>query len=126
LESISDPGVTTPNTLAPEVLADEAAYQAAYGSGGDVSAGMTKYGQVCARCHAGGLNLGGATAPPSSSFAGNGAGYIAQKVRTSGPPPSGTSDPSDFTPGPMPFFEPDDLSEQDLKDIIAFITTPPT
>jgi hypothetical protein len=31
------------------------------------------------------------------------------------------SDPSDSTPGPMPFFELAELSMQDLKDIIAHV-----
>jgi hypothetical protein len=48
-------------------------------------------------------------------------GRIAQKVRTSGPPPSGRKDAMDTTPGPMTFFEISDLSVADLKDIIAFI-----
>jgi len=48
-------------------------------------------------------------------------GRIAQQVRTSGPPPSGTGDAMDLTPGPMPFFEPDELSAQDLEDIIAYV-----
>ena len=50
-----------------------------------------------------------------------GEGRIAQKVRTSGPPPSGMMDAMDSTPGPMPFFEPSDLSDDDLSNIIAYI-----
>jgi hypothetical protein len=38
LVSISDAGVTTPNVIAPEVLANEAAYEAAY-AGGNAAAG---------------------------------------------------------------------------------------
>ena len=37
-------------------------------------------------------------------------GRIAQQVRTSGPPPSGMMDATDSTPGPMPLFEPDELT----------------
>ena len=49
------------------------------------------------------------------------AGVIAQKVRTSGPPPSSMADASDLTPGPMPFFEPEELSASDLADIVAYL-----
>ncbi|MDQ3367574.1 MAG: cytochrome c [Myxococcota bacterium] len=120
LVGISDPAVTTPNPLAPEVLADEAAYALAY-RGGDASAGRAKYDAACARCHDGGLQVGPAVAPSRASLD-LGAGVIAQKVRTSGPPPSGMGAAVDATPGPMPFFEPRDLSAQDLKDIVAFLT----
>ncbi|TNF23816.1 MAG: cytochrome c [Deltaproteobacteria bacterium] len=120
LKSISDPAVTEPNSLAPEVLADEAAYEAAY-AGGDATAGASAYAQSCARCHSGGLKLGGTSTPSKAVLALNTVGRIAQQVRTSGPPPSGTSDASDTTPGPMPFFEPDELSQDELRDIIAYI-----
>ena len=120
LESISDPAVTAMNPLEPEVLADEAAYEAAY-AGGDAAAGATKYNQVCANCHAGGTTVGTESASEKSEIAQETIGRLAQQVRTSGPPPSGTADPSDSTPGPMPFFEPSDLSVQDLKDIIAHL-----
>lgn len=120
LQSISDPAVTTPNPLAPEVLADEAAYEAAY-AGGDATAGAAKFLESCGGCHNAGKVIGTATAPAKSLIAGASTGRIAQKVRTSGPPPSGTADAADSTPGPMPFFEPSDLSVQDLKDIIAHL-----
>lgn len=48
-------------------------------------------------------------------------GRIAQKVRTSGPVPSGSADATDGTGGPMPFFEPDELSTEDLRDLIAYV-----
>jgi cytochrome c553 len=120
LQSISSPSVTTPNPLAPEVLADEAAYEAAY-AGGDATAGATKYSASCGGCHDGSLKVGPASSYPKSSLKSFSVGRIAQKVRTSGPPPSGSADASDTTPGPMPFFEPTDLPAQDLKDIIAHL-----
>lgn len=120
LQSISSESVTTPNPLAPEVLADVAAYEAAYG-GGDAAAGAAKYSEKCGVCHDGGLKVGPAGSLAKATLGTYTAGRIAQKVRTSGPPPSGMMDASDSTPGPMPFFEPDDLSEQDLKDIIAHL-----
>lgn len=120
LVSISDPAIVAPNGLAPEVLADENGFGVAYG-GGNAAAGAAKYQVTCARCHDAGLQLGPARTPARAALALLGVGLIAQKVRTSGPPPSGTSDNSDRTPGPMPFFEPRDLSAQDLKDIIAFL-----
>lgn len=123
MESISDPSVTEPPSLAPEVLADEAAYGERYANG-DASAGAAKYEQSCGGCHDSALKLGVVPSLPKASLAGATAGRIAQKVRTSGPPPSGMSDASDTTPGPMPFFEPDELSQQDLADIIAHILQP--
>lgn len=121
MKSISSEAVTTPNVIAPEVLADLAAYEAAY-AGGDAAAGADKYNTYCAKCHAEGVVVGLAMAPIKGSLGANQIGYIAQKVRTSGPPPSSEADigGTDYTPGPMPFFEPTDLSAQDLKDIIAY------
>lgn len=120
LQSISDPAVTTPNALAPEVLENEAAYEAAY-AGGDAAAGAAKYSQSCGGCHDAGKNVGLVASPAKAALGTRSVGRIAQKVRTSGPPPSGTQDSSDSTPGPMPFFEPADLSTEDLKDIIAHL-----
>ncbi len=120
LQSISDPAVTTPNAIAPEVLADEPAYTAAY-EGGSASAGQAKYQTYCANCHGGARVVGGAPAWTLAALKGQSVGRIAQKVRTSGPPPSAMSDAGDTTPGPMPFFEPKELSQADLRDIIAFI-----
>ncbi|MEL6182096.1 MAG: cytochrome c, partial [Myxococcota bacterium] len=120
LESISDSSVTDPNGLAPEVLADEAAYEAAY-AGGDATAGEAAYTKACASCHDAALTVGTVASFPKATLAAFSIGRIAQKVRTSGPPPSGMSDAADTTPGPMPFFEPADLSTTDLQNIIAFI-----
>lgn len=120
LVSISDAAVTAPNMLAPEVLADEAAYEAAY-AGGNAAAGAAKYASYCAQCHDNALTVGSQSAPTKATIAALSVGRIAQQVRTSGPPPSGMQDASDSTPGPMPFFEPDELSPQDLKDIIAHL-----
>lgn len=121
LQSISDPAQTTPNTLTPQVLADLAAYEAMYATGGDATAGEAAFAQSCARCHSGALKLGATAAVPKSSMKLLTAGEIARQVRTSGPPPSSMSDAADVTPGPMPFFEPDELPEQTLKDIIAYV-----
>lgn len=120
MESISDPAATDANAIAPEVLADEAAYEAAY-AGGDPAAGATKYAKACAVCHDNGLVVGSTGAYPKATLAGYTVGRIAQKVRTAGPPPSGTADAADSTPGPMPFFEPKDLAAADLADIIAHL-----
>lgn len=120
LESISDKSKTTPNSLAPEVLDDQAAYEAAYG-GGSAQAGAAKYTSACGVCHDGGLRVGAVAALSKAALKNFPIGRIAQKVRTAGPPPSGKKDASDSTPGPMPFFEPSDLSAQDLKDIIAHL-----
>lgn len=120
LVSISNPAVTTPNSLAPKVLANEAAYESTY-AGGNASNGAAKYATFCGRCHDGGLRVGAVGAPTLATIKVLSIGRIAQQVRTSGPPPSGMSDPSDSTPGPMPFFEPDELTAQELRDIVAHI-----
>lgn len=120
LVSMSDPSVTAPNMLAPEVLANEAAYESSY-AGGNASAGAAKYGTFCASCHDIALVVGEASAITKANLKTKTVGRIAQQVRTSGPPPSGSADATDSTPGPMPFFEPDELSAQDLKDIIAYV-----
>lgn len=120
MESISDPAVTTPNPLMPEVLADEAAYEAAY-SGGDASLGQSGWSKYCGRCHDVALQLSQFPTPPRASVAARPIGYIAQHVRTSGPPPSSAGATTDATPGPMPFFEPRDLSAAELANIIAFL-----
>lgn len=119
LESISNPSKITPNPLAPEVLADEAAYEAEY-KGGDATAGAAKYAKACGSCHDTKLVVGSSPSPGRAVLRGIGVGRIAQQVRTAGPPPSGMMDPSDSTPGPMTFFEPSELSKQDLADIIAY------
>ena len=123
MQSISDASVTTPNAIMPEVLANEAAYEAAY-AGGDAAAGAATYETYCGDCHEGGLNVGGAVGPSKAVLAMRTAGRIAQKVRTAGPPPSSTEDAAagtDNTSGPMPFFEMKDLSADDLKNIIAYL-----
>ena len=97
-----------------------AAYEAAY-AGGDASAGEAVYQASCAGCHDEALTVGARVALPRAALASYSVGRIAQKVRTSGPPPSGTAESADGTPGPMPFFEPDELSSTELRDVIAFV-----
>lgn len=120
LQSLANPSVTTPNALSPEVLADVTAYETAY-SGGNATAGEAKYAASCGFCHDGALQVGPAAAISKATLKAYGVGRIAQKVRTSGPPPSSAGAATDATPGPMPFFEPKDLSSEDLKDIIAWL-----
>ncbi|MCA9708526.1 MAG: c-type cytochrome [Myxococcales bacterium] len=117
---ISDEAATTPNALMPEVLADEAEYETAY-AGGDAAAGAALYDANCAVCHDAGLVVGSVPAYAKATLAGYTIGRIAQKVRTSGPPPSGSADAADSTPGPMPFFEAEELPAADLADIIAHL-----
>lgn len=119
IKSISAEDQTTPNDITPVLMADEAAYEAAYG-GGDAAAGEAKYTAACGRCHDNGLVVNATAAYPKTTLAGFTVGRIAQKVRTSGEPPSDAMGP-DTTPGPMPFFEEKDLSTDDLKDIIAHL-----
>ncbi|MDX2012076.1 MAG: c-type cytochrome [Myxococcaceae bacterium] len=122
LQSISSPAVTTANALVPEVLASEAAYEAAY-AGGNASAGAAAYAAHCSQCHDSGLKVGSTSSLPKASLKGFSVGRIAQKVRTSGGVPSSSGAGADTTPGPMPFFEPVDLSADDLKNIIAHLKT---
>ncbi len=103
MQSISDEAATTPNPLVPEVLADEAAYETAY-AGGDATAGEAAYATFCTKCHASGLVVNLIPSYDLVTLSAFTIGRIAQKVRTSGPPPSGTADATDTTPGPMPFF----------------------
>lgn len=123
MEELSDPAVTTPNPLMPEVLADLAAYETAY-AGGDATAGEAAWGTYCASCHDTALTVGPKSAPAVAGIMAQTPGEIAQKVRTAGPPPSSGADKmagNDLTPGPMPFFEVAELSAEDLKNIAAFI-----
>lgn len=120
LQSISDRSVTTPNTLRPEVLANEAAYEAMY-AGGDAAAGAPLYARFCGTCHNSNLTVNMSRAVTRVNLRSFSVGRIAQKVRTAGPPPSGMMDMSDSTPGPMPFFEPDELTPTELRDIIAHV-----
>lgn len=120
MQSISDQGITDPNPLAPEVLENEAAYAAKY-TGGDAAAGEAPYDAMCGICHSVDLMVNNRPSFNLTTLAVFTEGRIAQKVRTSGPPPSGTADATDSTPGPMPFFEPSDLSDEDLRNIVAYI-----
>lgn len=120
LQSISDESVTEPNGLAPEVKANLAAYEADY-AGGDAVAGAAAYQNACGACHNAALTVGPAPAPSVTDMSTLAIGYIAQKVRTSGPPPSSMEGGADTFPGPMPFFEPKELDAATLADIIAHI-----
>lgn len=120
LQSISDESVTAANPLMPEVLEDEAAYAAKY-TGGDAAAGEGPYEAACGICHGPELVVNNRPSFALGVLANFSEGRIAQKVRTSGPPPSGSADAMDSTPGPMPFFEASDLSDDDLRNIVAYI-----
>ena len=120
LKTLSDSEVTDPNESTLEILENEAAYEASY-AGGDAAAGEAKFDTYCGTCHGTGLKLGSARALSLEALADRSIGRIAQKVRTAGPIPSGTADTEDTTPGPMPFFETEDVSTEDLRDIIAYI-----
>lgn len=120
MQSISDASVTAANPLAPEVLADEAAYADKY-SGGDAAAGEAPYLAQCGICHDSDLVVNNRASFNLAILSAFTEGRIAQKVRTSGPPPSDSAGGMDTTPGPMPFFEPSDLSDDDLRNIVAYI-----
>ena len=118
--SNSDPAETAVTPIMPDVRMTLDEYEMDY-AGGDPMLGAKPYLRYCGLCHDVGLVVGAHAAPELSSFTGMSVGRIAQKVRTSGPPPSTMDAAVDETPGPMPFFEEKDLSSTDLRDIIAFI-----
>lgn len=106
--------------MAPEVLANQAAYESAY-AGGDAAAGAPLYNRFCGTCHGGGVVVNVSRALSRTALRAFSVGRIAQKVRTAGPPPSGMMEMTDSTPGPMPFFEPDELTPAELRNIVAYV-----
>ena len=85
-------------------------------SGGNVVAGMVTFNQTCAACH--GADAVGTQKGPSLAGSALSAESIAERVRLSGPTDSIYPG---LTGGRMPFWAQDQLSDQELKDIIAFI-----
>lgn len=132
IESISDDTVTTARPEEPEVLADAATYEATY-SGGDAIAGEAAFNTWCAKCHRPADNpsqtfvVGPNAAVAVSVLASYEVADIAQQVRTSTSKiPSSLADEAngeDLTVGYMPFFLPNILLEEDLRNIIAYIQT---
>lgn len=87
-------------------------------SGGDVVRGMSVFNQTCAGCH--GIDAVGTTKGPSLAGSSLSEETIARRVRTSGPINNGEIYDG-LTGGRMPFWAEDKLSDDELRDIIAFI-----
>jgi mono/diheme cytochrome c family protein len=89
-------------------------------SGGDAERGRRAFNQSCAICHGAdglgtirGPKVAGSTRLPD---------YIAGRIRMSGSPKSAVY--SGLTGGVMPFWAKDRLADDELRDLVAFITTP--
>ncbi len=86
-------------------------------SGGDASRGLETFNDSCAVCHA--RNGIGSQLAPSVAQRGLTADLIARRVRTSGRSDSSVYD--GLTGGVMPFWAADRLSDDELRDIVAWI-----
>jgi hypothetical protein len=89
-------------------------------SGGDNQQGRATFNQSCAICHGAdglgtirGPKVAGSTRLPD---------YIAGRIRMSGSPKSGVY--TGLTGGVMPFWAGDRLADDEVRDLVAFITTP--
>jgi mono/diheme cytochrome c family protein len=95
-------------------------------SGGNPEAGQALFNQSCTMCH--GNNAAGGCCGPPLAGTGLEPDYIALRVRTSGLSDSPVYD--GLTGGIMPFWGLDRLSDDELRDVVAFVSkstiTPPT
>lgn len=86
-------------------------------SGGDPVAGAAAFDRTCAVCH--GPGAAGSERAPSLLGTPETADFIALKVRRSGNPSSDVY--PDLVPGRMPFWAADRLTDDGLRDIVAFL-----
>jgi mono/diheme cytochrome c family protein len=86
-------------------------------TGGDVGAGEALFNGSCSVCH-GEDGAGTQQAPPVVGF-GLDAGYVAQRIRTSGRVGSGVY--TGLTGGIMPFWSEDRLSDDEVRDLVAYL-----
>ena len=89
-------------------------------TGGNAVLGRTLFNRSCALCH--GTDGRGALQGPNLNAAVHDAALVARRVRTSGDVSSGTYD--GLTGGRMPFWAADRLSDEELRDLIAFLKAP--
>ena len=89
-------------------------------AGGDADQGRIVFNETCRVCH--GIDATGTDLGPLLKNTGIDAAYIARRVRTSGP----TRSPfyGGLTGGAMPFWSAERLSDDELRDIIAFLLSP--
>jgi len=88
-------------------------------SGGDALEGQITFNGSCAICH--GENAQGSGLAPSLVNVSLDSNYIATRVRSSGLSNSATY--QGLTGGIMPFWSPDRLSDNELVNVIAYLTT---
>lgn len=88
-------------------------------SGGDADAGRALFNTSCAFCH--GTDAVGTNQALSLSGRALDGAYVALRVRTSGPSTSPVYD--GLTGGQMPFWGADRLSDAELRDLVAYIST---
>jgi mono/diheme cytochrome c family protein len=88
-------------------------------SGGDSERGLALFNQTCVVCH-GKAGVGTIRGPrvAGSKRAGS---YVAKRIRTSGSASSMVYD--GLTGGVMPFWAKDRLSDSELRDLVAFVTS---
>ena len=86
-------------------------------SGGDATRGAATFDRTCSVCHGAGAT--GTVRAPSLLGTPESPEFIALKIRRSGNPQSDIY--PDLTPGRMPFWAPDRLSDDELRDIVAFL-----
>lgn len=86
-------------------------------AGGDVTRGRSTFNESCSVCH--GTNAVGTNRAPSLVGADLDAPLIARRVRTSGAAESPIY--PNLTGGVMPFWAEDRLSDDELRDVIAYV-----
>jgi len=88
--------------------------------GGDAERGRATFDSTCSVCH----DVGGTGTIRGPRIAGSlrAPEYVATRIRTSGSSTSSTY--SGLTGGVMPFWAKDRLSDDELRDLVAFVTTP--
>jgi mono/diheme cytochrome c family protein len=85
--------------------------------GGDEAAGQTLFNDSCAVCH--GIDGGGTQLAPPVAGLSLDPGYVAARVRTSGRADSSVYE--GLTGGVMPFWAADRLSDDELRDLVAWL-----
>jgi mono/diheme cytochrome c family protein len=89
-------------------------------TGGDVERGRSTFNQSCVVCH--GTDGLGSIRGPKIAGSTRRPEYIAGRIRMSGSPRSAVY--SGLTGGVMPFWAKDRLSDDDVRDLVAFIAAP--
>jgi mono/diheme cytochrome c family protein len=91
-------------------------------SGGDAARGQATFNETCVVCH--GTDAAGTVRAPRIAGSTRTADYIAERIRTSGSRSSTVY--AGLTGGVMPFWAKDRLADSEIRDLIAFIHSPPS